>query len=285
MQTNKVEIHCPSCNKKGWIEVEENLVKSSARGITAVNVAEQFICDHSFVAYIDKNFVVRDCFITDFKIELPQIAIKKVVENLELPREENVDLYLISINLSAIVLAYIIRSGFLKKKIVILNDLGLLQQHLDQLLNYSFQQTFETDVTILNSGEYKKNKKQYKDYLVVEKQRLINDKKKLMALSRIKIESSIIQKFLGEFDQTSGLIILKNEIWKAYKLSKDIVSILDKLTDDKKTGKQEILNQVQELNNTKISSEYFEFLLEIAENYFKVELSKLSAYYHPRFYI
>ena len=104
-----------------------------------------------------------------------------------------------------------------------------------------------------------------------------------MASNKIKIESFIVQRLLGEHDQTSGLIIFKNEIWKAYKLSKDITEILTNYKSDKKIGKQEIADKLQEINQTKISSDYFEFLLEIVQNYFEVETPMLSNYFHPKF--
>ncbi|GAH18324.1 unnamed protein product, partial [marine sediment metagenome] len=77
-------------SKIGKLEVEENIIKQSKRGIAAINVSEDFLCKHSFIAYIDKGFNVRDCFITDFKVELPRIELEQVVEN-NVPNKEIVD--------------------------------------------------------------------------------------------------------------------------------------------------------------------------------------------------
>ena len=63
-----VKIECPKCNQSGSIKVEENIVKESLKGVTAINIAEDLICFHSFMIYIDKNFKVRDTFISDFKV-------------------------------------------------------------------------------------------------------------------------------------------------------------------------------------------------------------------------
>ena len=41
--TVKIEIHCPACNKKGMVEVGENIINKSKRGITAVNVANYLV--------------------------------------------------------------------------------------------------------------------------------------------------------------------------------------------------------------------------------------------------
>ena len=69
----KVRIHCPQCNKKGYIEVRDNLMEDCKRGVTAVNIESQAICNHSFIAYIDTQFTMRDAFSTDFTVELPEI--------------------------------------------------------------------------------------------------------------------------------------------------------------------------------------------------------------------
>ena len=90
----KVEIRCPACSKVGKVEIEENIISQSVRGITAVNVAEFLVCEHSFVAYIDKNLAVRDCFVADFQIELPQIE-QQEIERVDVPDSEVIDIYLI----------------------------------------------------------------------------------------------------------------------------------------------------------------------------------------------
>ena len=36
----KVNIRCPACGKNGYIAVEENLLKNSERGVTAVNIGK-----------------------------------------------------------------------------------------------------------------------------------------------------------------------------------------------------------------------------------------------------
>ena len=54
----KIEIRCPKCSKRNKIEVSEEEVKNTTRGLYAVNVSEGIICEHSFVAYLDKNLVL-----------------------------------------------------------------------------------------------------------------------------------------------------------------------------------------------------------------------------------
>ena len=111
-----IEIHCPICSKKGIVEVEENLIRNSERGVSAINVAENLICSHSFVAYIDKNLSVRDSFITDFKIETPDVELEHKLIEAEIPSLDVIDVYLITININALWLTFILHGVFYKKK-------------------------------------------------------------------------------------------------------------------------------------------------------------------------
>ena len=272
----KVELVCPDCSKRGHIEIEENLINKSERGISAVNVAEDLICSHSFVAYIDKNLAVRDCFLTDFKIELPEIELEQKLEEVDLPDTEKIDVYLISINLNAIWLTYVIRGCFNKKKILILNDREFLYSHFMNFFEFIFKDSFKIDISFENKESYKNNKKNYKDYLIIDGGHVLNDKDKILKPKMIKIESSIVQKFLGEIDPKSSLIIIRNEIQKAYELSKDVIDFNNNLGENEELPSKKVIDNFIENRNIKIQSQYMNFLIEIVKNYFETEISMSS---------
>jgi len=264
----KVEIRCPACAKVGKVEIEENIISQSVRGITAVNVAEFLVCEHSFVAYIDKNLAVRDCFVADFQIELPQIDQQKI-EKVDVPDSEVIDIYLISININALWLTFILRGCFYKKKILILNDLAVLNKHLTNFFKYIFQNTFDIDISTETKILYKKNKKLFKNHIIIDNNKVINDKKQIMKPKLIKIERSIVQSFLAEPDPKSSLIIIKNEINKAYVLAQEVIEFAK---DKKSFFLQDLINNFKEIHNTKLQPSYAKFLIGIVENYFGVEV-------------
>jgi hypothetical protein len=70
----KVNVSCPVCKNWDKIEISDNAIKNVEKGVLAVNITPGMICEHSFIAYVDKNLSVRDCFIADFKIEAPEIS-------------------------------------------------------------------------------------------------------------------------------------------------------------------------------------------------------------------
>jgi len=271
---SKVEVRCPACNRSGSIEVEENIVKNSPRGVTAVNVAEYLICEHSVVAYIERNLTVRDCFISDFTVQLPQIKVTMPEITTLKTVAEDIDIYLITLNLSIKTLSYILEACFNKKKVLFINDLDILTPHLLKFLDFTFNETFEIDFKILSSQDYKKSKKEYKDHIVISNVKIINDKENLLKEKLSKIESAIIQKFLSEYDFEAGLIILRNEIFKAYKFCNELIR------ETGKTGRE--LNQklmvdyITENYNFKMTKGYMSFLSQILRNYFGKDVKGVS---------
>ena len=119
----KIKVICPECSGTGMIEINETFIKNNTRGIATLNIAESLICSHSFVACVDKNFKMRDSFVADFMIELPQIKIKEESDIFDKDILNNVDLYLIKINLYADELVKIIHYIFMKKNVLLIKEI------------------------------------------------------------------------------------------------------------------------------------------------------------------
>jgi len=278
----KVEIRCPACSKVGFIELEDKIINQSSRGVTAINVSNDQMCSHSFVAYVDKHMDVRDCFLTDFQIELPTMATEQIEEK-EIPNQDVIDVDILKINLNALQLSSILRGCFFKLPVLILNNEDFLYNHIQNLFCFIFKNSFDYDIFTENSFEYKKNKKKYKNYLVLEGHKILKDKNKILDPKKIKIERSIMQKFYGEYNPKSSLIILKNEIQKSYDLSKQIMDIIKNYDGEEKLGKKKLIDKLVEIRDIKIDFGYLEFLLDIIKHYFEFDLSVLSDYYFPAF--
>ena len=278
-----VEVFCPECSRSGTIEVSEETIKNNARGVAAVNVIQDIVCKHSFVVYIDKNLAVRDCFITDFTIELPQIEIEERTEGVDIPSTDQIDLLIISINLNALTIAYIIRGILQKKKILLITDIEILINYILNLMKFIFSNYFEYDLTICNRVNYKKTKKQFKNHLILEDKKIINDKSKVLAQDKIKIETSIVEKFLSEGEHKTSLIILKNEIQKIHDISQYLMEIIDNFKGKENVGKKELIAELQKIRGIKITFAYLNFILEILKNYYNFDLSSISDYFFPAF--
>ena len=265
----KVRIKCPDCDGVGHIEVDKTLILENSRGITAINVAENLICEHSFVAYIDTHFKMRDSFIADFKVQLPEIKID-VASKVKVSQDsKSIDLYLISLNLPALSLSYILRACFNGRKILLINDLEVMIDHLKNFFNYIFEESFNFDISIEKIKHYKENKKKFKEYIIINKDRIVSDKEKLLNIKSMKVENAIIQKFLAEYDPEVSLIILKNEIQKSFKLASELISLNQNLDENEELSSKSVIDHFNKLYGVKIGKYYIDFLTEIAINYFK----------------
>ena len=274
-----IRITCPTCLEKGTLNVDDGKIKNSERGVTAINIKENTICKHSFVAYIDRNLVARDCFAVDFTIKLPEIEMKENEGNYDADDFKDLDIYLITLNLRALTIASIFRGIFLKQKNVLINDITIIDAHIFKLLDYCFEGTFEYDLSIISKKEYKNDKKKYKNHLIISKDTIINDPEKLLASKKMKIENAIVQKFLSIPDTVSGLIILKNDIFKAHEIAKDAFNFVSGLSDNERKN-YSIYELAEHINdhagklNIKLQKVYLDFLVDIIMYYFELDISK-----------
>ncbi len=272
----KIEIRCPACNKKGYMEVDGVILeRKMERGIMTINLGKDQICEHTFVAYIDNNLQVRDCFITDFQIEIPELAPSEIVLETKIPSSEELNVDLIKMNFYPLTLTFIIRGGFLNKKILVLSEDEFLNNFLKNFFEFIYKNSFNLDIIILSMEKYKKNKKNYEDFLIIKDKKIIRDKDKILDVKKLKIESLIIQRFYSEYIANSSLLFLKNEIYKTYLLSKSIVDFIKEFKGEELLSKN-ILDNLEKVHNVKIQIPYLDFLLEIVKNYFKVEVPKTS---------
>ena len=273
----KVQIICPSCSKQGYIEIMEETIKNVTRGLLAVNIASHTICEHIFIAYIDKNLNVRDYFIADFQVEIPEIVPKKKFEEFKVPGKDIVDIDLIKLNMPAILLAYTIKSIFAKQKVILITDYKFLYNHIINFFNYIVKDTFSLNIKLMSEEEYKGSKKDFKDYMVFQGTKIINNNDKLINPKKLYIEKQFASKFFSEQELGYSYILLKNEIQKVFELTKSIGEFIKKEeTDGEKTNILKITSFLEKDYNTKINPTYLNFLIEIVENYFNIKVPSIS---------
>ena len=267
-----INLRCPSCGKWGDIEISEDSIKNVSRGLLAVNIPENTICPDSFIIYLDKNLRVRDYFIADFQIEIPDTIFEKPDKEKRLIIENLLDIDLIKLNLPAILLSYMLKGIFLKQKIALILEEDFLNMHIINFFKYISQDTFDPEISIISKEEYKNNKKKFSDYIIFDGKETINDRNKIINPKKIPIERRIIHQFIAESDKSLSIVMLRNEIQKAFELSKFIADYFNRTEDKKKIDINKISDGLQEAYNNKISSVYLNFLFEIVQYYFEVQI-------------
>ncbi len=263
-----VRVHCPSCKKVGSFEISDEAMKNTLRGLLAVNLASGVICEHSFIAYVDKNSNIRDYFIADFKIETPEMVPEQKIIDKMLEKDV-VDVDLIKLNISATLLTYILKSLFSKQKIVLISSQEFLYHHILNFFKYITKDSFETDISIITEEHYNNNKKNYKDSMVFERNNIIRNVNKIINPKKLFVEKQIVKNFLFEGELGYSYIVLKNEIQKAYQLSKEIVDLIkDSRQKNESVNILKINTDLEKKYNIKINMLYLRFLIDIVKNYF-----------------
>lgn len=266
----KIEVRCPVCSNWDNIEISDDATKSVAKGLLAVNITAGMICEHTFIAYVDKNLIVRDCLIADFKIEAPEVSTSEGAENI-IPEAESINHDLIKLNIPELLMASVFKAIFLGKGVIFVSDDQFLADNIIYFFKYAMQNLFENDIIAISKIDYKNNQKNYENYIIFEKREVIQDKDKSIDPKKLEIEKSIAKKFLGEYDLITGLIILRNEVQKAFEYSKTLVDFIT--NSEKKAWTSKILmDHINIEHNEKIQMNYLTFLYEIVNHYFKVEI-------------
>jgi len=265
----EVHIICPACGKKGKISISEEDLNKTGRGLLAVNIPKKTICNHSFTTYIDRNAEVRDYFMVDFEVSLPDLTAKDKSPADDISKDKIMDIDLIRLNLPAATLTYILKSIFSKQKIVLITNQEFLKDHFLNFFKFITKQNFDTVISIISEDEYIQNKKDYKKAMVFKRTEIINNYKNLIDSKKLRIEKMIVNRFLSEGDLGYGYIILKNEIAKAYKFSEKFVEIMENW---KQRGKElntlKIAYEIENDFNVEINNQYLRFLMGIIESYF-----------------
>ena len=272
----KIDIRCPTCSKWDNIEISDNATKDAKRGILVMDINAGMICEHSFIAYVDKNLIVRDCLITDFKIESFEDSSAQKIQGDIPAGAEPIKYDLIKLNIPESVMANIFRGTFLGKKIILISDNLFLANHVINFFKLTLKNFFEINILAMSMEDFKQNKKKFDDYLVLEKRKIIQDKDKILDSVKVVEEKSFAQKYLNEYNSVSGLIILKNEIKKAFEYSKTLAEYLRDPEKIKVSTSKHLIDIISEMYNERIPSDYLIFLIDIVKNYFKVEVPKID---------
>ncbi|MFX0021127.1 MAG: hypothetical protein ACFE9S_02295 [Candidatus Hermodarchaeota archaeon] len=271
----RIEVRCPLCSKWNHIEIADNATDNVSKGLLAINIATGMICEHSFIAYVDKNLIVRDCLVADFKIELPEGDGIEGSEELIKPETETIKFDLIKLNIPDTLMTYAFRAMFLGKKALILLDQEFLFNHILNFFKYISQNSFDFELKIMSEMDYRENKIEFEDYLIIRNRKVIKDDDKIINPKELEVEQSIVQKFFNEYDLMAGLIILRNEINKAFEYSNSIITFIDDHKEKTITSKL-LINHISEKFDEKIGMPYLTFLLDIVRHYFKVDVPKIG---------
>ncbi|MFX0073225.1 MAG: hypothetical protein ACFFAO_19270 [Candidatus Hermodarchaeota archaeon] len=268
----KVEIICPNCSEKGYIDISTDVKSEASRGLVAVSIKKDIVCSHEFIAYVDRNYVARDYFIADFKIHTPIITDTKNFKEIKIPEKKGFDVDLIKLNISAFLMTCILNAIFTKKKIVLINENDFLREQIFNFFKYITEETFDIDMAIYSEEEYEKIKDKEPNFVNFNLQEIFYQNK-LINLNKLKIEKKIVQEFYTEVNSKSSLIVLKNEIYKAYYISNLIKEYIIQNKKKKTIYSKKVITYLKNAYKINLSIQYLNFIIDILKNYFSISIN------------
>lgn len=265
-----VQVRCPYCSSKGYISVSEDKLKNAKKGLLTINVSS--VCVHTFFVYVDKNLKVRDYFKADFHLEKPKTNKHEEIKNKVFSKKDLLEFDLIKENINSLLLSYAIKSILLKKKVLIISKKSFLNELILKFFQFLTQHAFTIDISLLSKEKYTNEKEKYQDYMVLEQREILNNMDNAIDPDNLTIEKQVVKEFLFEANLIESLNNLKSEILQFYNLSKSITEFINQNNERNEITSQRVLQHLKKITKKEISSDLLHLLLEIAHNYFAVDL-------------
>lgn len=276
----KTIIRCPVCGEtKSWDYPEPST--SIPSKLSTIFFPKGVICPHGFNAYVDAQGKVRgyqpiDFVVPSFNKEAPQFHIQYKKED----KLDEIKFDLIYMNFTHEFLTYIFRVIFFRKKVIILESDNSLISHLKNFLNYVTEGSFVYESFFFSKDHYEVLKKNFKDYVVLEKGRIIHctpdflSKKKKNLKKQLKIENYLINKFISLKNYKLSLNIFREEVHTIYILADTISKYAQKILDKDKIN----ITEIREVLKVNISSDeynpYIDYLIQISRKYFGARIPR-----------
>jgi len=270
-----IKVTCPSCAKSGQIKIEGEYVNFVSRGITALNVEQGVICEHNFIAFIDKDYNIKDSFICDYKLELPQV---EMIDEEQFSISKEYDIDIVKLSLLPSLMVHVLKGIFIGKKIALISNNELISKNLLEFFINITSNTFNLELSIIEKTEFLQNKKKYSDFLVLEENIVLNDKEEVINEKDLKIERVIVQRFFAESDPEICIIIVKDEIFKIYKLVEALITFNENYDKNNLFTMKQALDFFEERYNFQMQVPYLMFLEDIAEKRFNTILFRTDKF-------
>jgi DNA-binding transcriptional ArsR family regulator len=220
----------------------------------------------------------------NLQILLPDMQIEGI-KKLKIPNSEDLDVNIIKKYLDPLSLSYILFGVVSRKKILLLLERVFLKHHLEAFFKLIFKDNFEYEIIVEEIEEYIKDKKLFKDALILGESKVIEGVENKVKERDIKIERNIVEKFYTSYPEKASLITLKNEIKKAYILAEELSNRVVEVRENGDKGLLDIKQLFEKLEkkyNIDLVLPYIVFLTDIVEKYFGVKVSDIWKFFTYR---
>jgi len=213
-----IRLICPRCGKGKFLKVPMELNKHS-KNIITISIPSDFVCEHSFQAFIDKNFSVRAYQNADFEID------KIEFYESETKEEEGIVSYRLSQLIKNIV-------GILRESLIDKEILGSAIFNLEGKVMYS---SLPDDIFVIMANQLGQMEKKHPINIKQIILLLENNQKVYSKILQLKeITLNLVLLMSSELNLTEANSYLENLIVKIIDLDRPKKKISKTLRKDKK---------------------------------------------------
>jgi len=144
--------------------------------------------------------------------------------------------------------------------------------HIHNFFEYITENSFKASILVKSEEQYEPES--FKDFIGLKSTQILQDNDDNLNPKKIGIERSLVRKFLEEYELIPSIIYLRNRIQRTYELSEIIVERVKNLKKKEKLSSMMVIEEIANVHNIKIQSSYLDFLYEIVENYFKIQIPR-----------
>jgi len=278
----RIQIICPQCGAAGFVHVSKSLIQNSTRGVSTINIPKNQVCEHNFIAYVDKNFAVRDYFVADVSLEDLAVATEGGNSQASSSKKKiaitESDYHQIRGIIGRKLFTYILHAIFLNSPLHLIYEKTEFFDQIVGVFEAITANAFEISLSIGTFRDYMTNKTDYNGVIVLDvaSEMVLEDEIGILKMKKYITESEMIDKSFKQSNPTTSFIVMKNEIQKLYSLANIVKLMLQEKSGNEgdKWSKKEIANQLEKRNNIKIPMKQLLFIFDIIEFNFNIRCEK-----------
>ena len=277
----QLDIRCPKCSRNRMLTLNPEDIKLKPSGLISINIEKNFTCEHSYIAYIDHHFNIRDYFDLDYSVELPEVILeeKKDIIAKEAIISVEFDFDLIKLNITPNILTIIFKAIISKTPCVFVRDKDILFGYLIPFFKTITKNSFEFELELVSEEEYKNTKSKLKKSVIVNSTTVLNSPSKFIDIKKLKVEKRIINTFMAELDTQEGLKKIKRHAKIAFDLAGIVRDYAINHPKEKHFYSKNILDYLANTYKITITPNYLDFIVEIINHYFKVPFKLSMVHY------
>lgn len=262
-ETKKVQLVCPICQKTAFVPIPTYIFERKQAGIAKVQIIPDVVCEHQFVAFIDKNFMARGYDRIDFQLSIKPPEEGEGAESdatPDQPRKIKVTDVVAKFGVYATTYLFHAYAANLDIYLVTLpTDAPNLGAALDELFTRVIPEGLDEHprdrIRQIDRHQFRKLKVKEEEWLVLDSSGIVSNtpwKRK-----KLRFEEDTLKAALGENTEARRVAVIGEALQGVYERVRFVAELL---AEKKKILDNDLKDALKKQFGEKISKDSFEFL-------------------------